>query len=48
MSDYNTEVIKGIPVINDVSHLAGGVYNMVITNTLTKISYKARFIVIRR
>ncbi len=48
ISDYNTETIKGIPVIKDVSNLAGGIYNMVITNTLTKISYKARFIVIRR
>lgn len=48
ISDYNTVVTKGIPLMYDVSHLASGLYNMVITNTQTKNSVRSGFIVIRK
>lgn len=48
MSDFNTNAVPGIPVVIDVSHMAAGLYNMLITNTVTKTSQKARFVVIRR
>ena len=48
VSNYNTVITDGIPLIHNISHMTSGLYNMVITNTLTKISYKARFIVVRR
>ncbi|MDP3002272.1 MAG: M14 family zinc carboxypeptidase [Bacteroidales bacterium] len=46
-SDYITEAIKGIPVKIDVNRLSAGVYSVVFKNTDTKISYRARFIVIK-
>lgn len=48
MSDFNTKAFLGIPVVIDVSNMAGGLYNMLITNRVTKISNKARFVVLRR
>ncbi len=48
ISDYNTVVTKGIPLMHDVSHLASGLYNMIISNTQTKNSVSSRFIVIRK
>jgi hypothetical protein len=47
MTDYNTEVLQGIPVVIDVRKLPGGIYSVVFINTETKISYHGRFIVIK-
>jgi hypothetical protein len=48
LSDYNTEAVDGIPVSVDVSWLAGGTYIIVFTNRVSKISFKSRFIIVRR
>ena len=48
ISDYNTVVTKGTPLMHNVSQLTSGLYNIVITNTLTKDSVRSRFIVIRK
>ena len=48
MLDFNTKAFLGIPVVIDVSHMAAGLYNMLITNRVTKISNNARFVVLRR
>jgi hypothetical protein len=47
MSDFNTVVIQGVPLPIDVRTLSGGSYSVVFTNRVTKISYYARFIVIK-
>ena len=47
ISDYNTEAYYGLPVIIDVSRLAGGNYIAVFTNRVSKISFRTKFIVIR-
>jgi hypothetical protein len=48
VSDYNDLAVNGLPVVRDVSNMAGGIYFITITNTVTKISYTTRFIVIRK
>lgn len=48
MTDFNTKAVLGIPVVIDVSHMAAGLYNILITNRVKKISNKARFVVLRR
>ena len=48
ISDYNTEVTRGIALEYDVRSLAAGVYNMHITNIMTRASCGGRFIVIRK
>ncbi|MEI8226306.1 MAG: M14 family zinc carboxypeptidase [Bacteroidota bacterium] len=47
ISDYITEVFKGVPVQINTKGLSGGTYTAVFTNTATKISCHSRFIVIK-
>jgi hypothetical protein len=47
MSDYNIETFYGIPVPVDIKKLHGGTYSVLFTNTVTKISCRSRFIVIK-
>ncbi len=47
IAEYNTISNIGVPIPYDVSHLAAGVYYMVITNNTTKISYTSKFIVLK-
>ena len=47
ITEYNTISNIGVPIQYDVSHLAAGVYYMIVTNTTTKISYTSKFIVLR-
>lgn len=47
VSEHQTEVIYGSPVIIDVRCLAAGVYIVLFTNTYASISYWSRFIVIK-
>jgi hypothetical protein len=47
ISEYNTLSNIGVPNHYDVSHLAAGVYFMIVTNTTKKISYTSKFVVIR-
>jgi len=47
MSEYNTEVSKGVPLIIDVKGLSGGAYTIVFTNNVTRISSRARFLVVK-
>jgi hypothetical protein len=45
--DYKEHTSQGFPLIIDVSHLAAGVYTLVITNTASNYSDWSRFIVVR-
>jgi murein tripeptide amidase MpaA len=47
MSDYDTEVVNGIPVIIDVKSLSAGTYTIVFTNTITRSSLHGRFVVVK-
>jgi hypothetical protein len=47
ISDYITEAVQGVPVRIDIKMLSGGIYSVIFTNTATKISYRARFIVVK-
>jgi hypothetical protein len=47
MSEYNTEVVKGVPVQIDIKRLSEGTYTVVFINTITKISLSSRFLVIK-
>ena len=47
ISDYNTEVSKGVPLILDVKGLLDGSYSVVFTNTVSKTVFTGRFIVIK-
>jgi hypothetical protein len=45
VSDYNTEVVKGVPVTIDVKRLSGGIYSIVFSKNYSKISCRGRFVV---
>jgi hypothetical protein len=45
--DYKEHTSQGFPLIIDVSHLAAGVYTLVITNTASNYSDWSRFVVVR-
>ena len=47
LSEYNTEVFQDVPLLIDVKRLSGGIYSVVFTNTVSKISYRGRFIIIK-
>jgi hypothetical protein len=47
MSDYNTEVVQGIPVLINVNALSSGIYSLVFTNTVSGTSFHGRFVVIK-
>ncbi|TAL60736.1 MAG: T9SS type A sorting domain-containing protein [Bacteroidetes bacterium] len=47
ISDYNIEAVQGVPVQIDVKRFAAGIYTVVFTNPVTKISSRARFIVVK-
>jgi hypothetical protein len=47
VSDYNTIVQQGIPVVIDISGLASGTYSVIFTNKLTRQSGRGRFVVIK-
>jgi Protein of unknown function (DUF3244). len=47
VSDYNTEVIQGIPVLIDVKSLSSGTYTVVFTDTLSGTIFNGRFVVIK-
>ena len=47
VSDYNTEVIQGIPVLIDVKSLSSGTYTVVFTDTLSGTTFNGRFVVIK-
>ena len=47
ISDYNTEAVKGIPVLADIKSFAAGVYNIVISNIKSRTSVHGRFVVIK-
>lgn len=47
LSDYNTEVFQGVPLRIDVKNLSVGIYSIIFTYADSKISSRARFIVIK-
>jgi Zinc carboxypeptidase/Carboxypeptidase regulatory-like domain len=47
LSDYNTEVFQGIPLLIDVKSLSPGSYTVLFSNTVAGAYYYGRFIVIK-
>ena len=47
MSDYNSSVLQMVPVVIDVQKLSGGLYTIVFTSTVQRISCTGRFIVVK-
>jgi len=47
LSDYDTEITGGIPLLIDIKYLSAGVYTIVFTDKLTAKTYHGRFVVIR-
>jgi hypothetical protein len=47
VSDYISETVYGIPLIIDIKMLPSGTYTIVLTSTVTRISYHGRFVVIK-
>lgn len=47
MSDYIIDAINGVPVRIDLLKFAAGQYSVVFTNTVTKITFSGKFVVIR-
>jgi hypothetical protein len=47
ISDYDTGTVQGVPVQIDLNRLSAGIYIVVFTSPLNKISYRSRFIVIK-
>ena len=47
MSDYNDEVVHGVPVIIDTKPLPSGIYNIVFASIVTRTSFHGRFLVIK-
>jgi hypothetical protein len=45
--DFKERTSQGFPLIIDVSHLAAGVYTLMITNTASNYSDRSRFVVVR-
>ncbi len=46
--DYDEQTEEDIPLNIDVKNLPGGVYVLIIRNSVTKITEKCRFVVVRR
>jgi hypothetical protein len=47
MSDYNDEVVHGIPVIIDINKLSSGTFTIVFASTITRTFYHGKFVVIK-
>jgi hypothetical protein len=47
MSDYNDEVVQGVPVIIDIKKLPSGIFTIVFESTLTRSSFHGKFVVIK-
>jgi hypothetical protein len=47
VSDYISDVVHGIPLIIDIKKLSSGTFIIVIASTITKTSYRGRFVVIK-
>lgn len=47
-ADYNKDFLFGYPLEIDVSGLPGGGYTIIFTNTLSRVSYRSRFVIYGR
>lgn len=47
VSNYNTEVVQGVPVRIDVKSLSAGTYTVVLRNMITRTTFRGRLIVIK-
>lgn len=47
LADFNAQTSEGSPLVIDVSHLPGGVYTLIMTNSATHYSDMSRFVVVR-
>ena len=47
VSDYNTEVIQGIPVLIDVKSISSGTYIIIFKDTVSGSFFRGRFVVIK-
>jgi hypothetical protein len=48
LADYTEHTFEDNPLYINVQHLQGGVFTIVVTNTATKVSDKARFVIVHR
>jgi zinc carboxypeptidase/carboxypeptidase family protein len=47
VADYNTEVFLGVPLIINAKRLSGGAYTIIFTSNDARISFRARFMVVK-
>jgi len=47
VSDYNTEVIQGVPVLIDIKSISSGTYIIIFTDTVSGSFFRGRFVVIK-
>lgn len=45
VDNYNTEIIQGIPTVINVKFLSPGIYTIILTDSISKKSYRGRFVV---
>jgi hypothetical protein len=48
LADYTEHTYEDNPLYINVQHMQGGVYTIVVKNTATKVSDKARFVIVHR
>jgi hypothetical protein len=48
LADYIEHTFEDVPLYINVQYLAGGVFTIVITNSITKVTDKARFVIVHR
>jgi hypothetical protein len=46
MTEFNTEVLQGIPLLIDIKSLSAGVYNIILTNDAGR-QYHGRVVLIK-
>jgi hypothetical protein len=47
MSDFDLDIVQGIPMVIDVKLLPSGIYTILFTNIATRTSFHGRFVVIK-